>query len=937
MGILASILGLGPITIGAIILALLLIFSFSPSLAPYMPYVSILLPAALLSTIAWRRGYYAAVSWLSRGASAYEFWHAAAPELGWMADRYTKNRIREDGETRKEERTLIFCDRKRSKGYACKVLRVADVQKNYETTTQRERMLLLDRMVRTIEGLGDVEAKLVVERDPEGEKAQILLWAEVIGGDEEGARHAVEHAAKLLAKGMEKLGMTLLDDITYAGYSMRFKLRMPKPSLGHLPLLAASSLATFLLSICSAEVGTLSATTAIAGLMGLLLTGKLLLDARKASCQGCGGAHVHWSLANPDGDLRYSFMDGGVLLTSNGKESVASKFIAVTANNNREMSAEDIDRRLPMYLEAFSSMVYVLNDFRIALHIRPQPVGDAIKLAMARADLYGMDAQVGGAVSGYVKAGRSLNMADRITRGERPYAFSVVVEVRVRRKGEVNRLDLDALDKQLQEAKSFLDSMNLQSKQIRDGPSAMVCHRFMYLPLPPHGLFEPRPVPTVKGLTKDFVAITPIAFRRRPVMPRDGLYLGRDKLGRKVFWNPSVLDNPHMIIIGPVGSGKSTLVKTMLFRLEQVAKYTGTGRPPAVIIVDPAGEYEGKADLLRENGLQVTVVDLCEKKYNPLLLSGLEPCQRASRLVDYVFPNVLKDLQPFQKQVLYDGLMLAYRNLAKIDPYSRDTWSDERAALVTMARLYEYVSWRRSMTEKRVASKGGSPELDPAVSALYDLERRLRAFATGPFALDRTDVTLNGMLEKGGVYILSFRTRAGEGQVRMSDEMQRLLVWSLLEHVASYMTAQRITEGVRLIVVIDEAHKFLRGHETEVPLSQHLREGRKFGVSYVVVTHILDDLVADYREALTRKIPAVVSMASTCIVFKQGNQEDARRVMEMLNMTSEEMEELMGLPLGEAFLKWGVDPRPLRFEVEPDGRALVRKRESRWEALYSAQ
>ena len=88
-------------------------------------------------------------------------------------------------------------------------------------------------------------------------------------------------------------------------------------------------------------------------------------------------------------------------------------------------------------------------------------------------------------------------------------------------------------------------------------------------------------------------------------MPKEGLYLGRDEMGRPVYLNPSILPNPHVLILGPPGKGKSTLVKTMLFRLEQLTKYTGTGRPPAVLIIDPAGEYADKAEDLRAKGLKV--------------------------------------------------------------------------------------------------------------------------------------------------------------------------------------------------------------------------------------------------------------------------------------------------------------------------------------------
>jgi hypothetical protein len=355
-----------------------------------------------------------------------------------------------------------------------------------------------------------------------------------------------------------------------------------------------------------------------------------------------------------------------------------------------------------MYLAVFNSLIYTLKDFRIALHIIPQPVGDTVKMAMTRADLYGMDAQVGGAVSGYLKAGKSMNVADRITHGERPYLISGVVEVRARTYGEVDQKEIDTLDKQLHEARSLLDSMNLSTKAVKDGWGAALCHRFLYLPPPKRYMLDPDPIPMVKALTRDFVAISPLAFRRRPLMFRDGVYLGRDEFGRPVYWNPAKLHNPHMLVLGSPGTGKSTLVKTLIFRSDSLTPYTGTGRPPAFIIIDPAGEYAEKAGELEEQGVKVTVIDLCRKKYNPLLLSGLPPEQRISRFVDSVLPNVIP-LTPVQSTILYEGLKTMFTRLGGISDDDPSTWTDERASRCTVKELYGYVVYRRRMVEEVVS------------------------------------------------------------------------------------------------------------------------------------------------------------------------------------------------------------------------------------------
>ena len=889
-------------------------------------------PSLALSILAARRAYPAAIPYLRAGVSAPAFWHAAAPDLPYPLRVNTSARLI-DGPLRPGEFTLLLEDRGRRRGYAVKVLRVADIERNFETTTEDERMLLLDRMVKAVEGLGDVEAKLVIDRSPSGEKAYIILYSEVVEGDEEGAARSVESAAATLATNMESLRIFLIDDISYMGFKpLRGFTFSVRPSKTHAIALLAASTTTVVFSSLSVGLGAIGTVVAVSGVLGLLTGLRMLSAASKASCLFCGSGklHTHWSLG--DGEVR--LLDGGVLLKRVNGSYIVSKYVSVNGNGNRELTEEDVERRLPMYLAVFNSLIYTLKDFRIALHIVPQPVGDTVKMAMARADLYGMDAQVGGAVSGYLKAGKSMNVADRITHGERPYLISGVVEVRARTYGEVDQREIDTLDKQLHEARSLLDSMNLSTKAVKDGWGAALCHRFLYLPPPKRSMLDPDPIPMVKALTRDFVAISPLAFRRRPLMFRDGVYLGRDEFGRPVYWNPAKLHNPHMLVLGSPGTGKSTLVKTLIFRSDSLTPYTGTGRPPAFIIIDPAGEYAEKAEELEEQGVKVTVIDLCRKKYNPLLLSGLPPEQRIGRFVERILPNIIP-LQPIQASIVYQGLKTLFRYYGILDE-DPSTWSDDRASKCTLRQLYGYVVWSRVEAEKNIIGRGSSPAADPAIAIYLDLERRLRPFAEGAFALDRTDITLKDLLSYGGVVIVSYKTSGVDGSVVMGEEMQRLVTWSILEHIHSHMLSQKATEGIKLIVVIDEGHKFVLGRVEEVPLAQHLREERKFGTSYIIATQLLDDLVQEADIAKRRGTPTIASLVSTTIAFAFGNPAETTNLQKLLNLTEEERRRLEGFTTGEAYIKWSIDPRPLYFKIEPEKKALVKQKISRREMYYEA-
>ena len=111
-----------------------------------------------------------------------------------------------------------------------------------------------------------------------------------------------------------------------------------------------------------------------------------------------------------------------------------------------------------------------------------------------------------------------------------------------------------------------------------------------------------------------------------------------------------------------------------------------------------------------------------------------------------------------------------------------------------------------------------------------------------------------------------------------------------------------------------------------MPLSQQLRELRKFGASYVMITHLPQDLPPNIRE-----------IVGTIFVFGFGDPIEADMVRDLLGLTEEEKERLMGLQTGELYVKWMNDPRPLYFRVEPDPRALVHRREEKIWRLYHSQ
>ena len=74
MKILSKLLGLGPLATGALIIAVMFIVFWTPSLAPYMPVISVALPSLIISFIIWYRSYPSSIRFLRGGVSPQTLW-----------------------------------------------------------------------------------------------------------------------------------------------------------------------------------------------------------------------------------------------------------------------------------------------------------------------------------------------------------------------------------------------------------------------------------------------------------------------------------------------------------------------------------------------------------------------------------------------------------------------------------------------------------------------------------------------------------------------------------------------------------------------------------------------------------------------------------------------------------------------------------------------
>ena len=169
------------------------------------------------------------------------------------------------------------------------------------------------------------------------------------------------------------------------------------------------------------------------------------------------------------------------------------------------------------------------------------------------------------------------------------------------------------------------------------------------------------PSASVVKISPQLAWLAPHSFLRpRTRRTPRAVYLGRGlRRDEEVWLELDLLENVHGLIVGPMGSGKSTTARTLALRALE--------RGIVPIIVDPSGEYRPFA---RRAGFEV--VDLWDRPFNPLRASPFD----IERSLSHVAP-----LSEYEAHLLRSHLGEAPRSLGELIEACRGTslaWKLER-------------------------------------------------------------------------------------------------------------------------------------------------------------------------------------------------------------------------------------------------------------------
>jgi hypothetical protein len=398
------------------------------------------------------------------------------------------------------------------------------------------------------------------------------------------------------------------------------------------------------------------------------------------------------------------------------------------------------------------------------------------------------------------------------------------------------------------------------------------------------------------------------------------MVIGRDWHGAAFNFDPftlyaaGLLTNPNMLVVGQVGSGKSALVKTLLWRAIAFGY--------AAWVADPKGEY---ADLAASAGAPVIRLGPGEPaRLNPL---DAEQASRAGGSAGVEAATATTDSRV--------GLVAALASTALDRPLTPAEHAAIALALATVTRdAGDAAPVLPDLVEALLTPNGRSAaavrmSTSRFADATRDLALMMRRMCTGDLAgmfdgpthvphvassADADGQHQGGPLFDGDVplVVLDLSAVYRGNRDALPLVMCAATAW-LQAAIAGTATASQVTDPAvsvgncaRRFVVVDEAWALLNQEATARWLQASFKLARAFGVANIAVLHRFSDLSAagaagSETAALAQGLLADVG---TRVVYNQPASEvpEARRA---LGLTDPEAGLLPHLPRGTALWKVG--------------------------------
>jgi DNA phosphorothioation-dependent restriction protein DptH len=299
----------------------------------------------------------------------------------------------------------------------------------------------------------------------------------------------------------------------------------------------------------------------------------------------------------------------------------------------------------------------------------------------------------------------------------------------------------------------------------------------------------------------------------------DPVFLGADaETGADVYWNPDPdrgTANPHVLVLGESGFGKTYTISTMLAelarqRVSSIVFDYGQGfshdvAPQEFLSFAEPQEIHASQDGIAINPLQIFPSDI----HGPLNVA-----QRVADTFLRVYPKLGVQQHAVVRQAVIDAL--AEEGIVS---GARESWTRGCPAFSNVQRRLAKIAEGPQTAQSRVAAAAASH-----ISTLF-------VFDT--FRDSGRPLAWGDMLRTGGVYVIQLKGL----EYSLERAVTEFLLWNLIGYNETLGPS-----ALRCFIVLDEAHRL--SFEVGSPTEKLLREGRKFGLGLILASQQPEDFSA---------------------------------------------------------------------------------------------
>ena len=309
--------------------------------------------------------------------------------------------------------------------------------------------------------------------------------------------------------------------------------------------------------------------------------------------------------------------------------------------------------------------------------------------------------------------------------------------------------------------------------------------------------------------------------------------LGEDiRNGKTVLWEPNAAANPHVLILGESGFGKTYSATRLIVELARI------GLPS--IVFDYGQGFSVHQDLQLRGAVRIVEIELSRHGIglNPLTIYPVDlhgPSTVAQRVAD-TFVRVYPKLGVQQHAVIRRAVLEVFSD-AGIVASERRTWTLPIPPFRDLEQKLAALGTDSDPGTRRAAASAG-----PHVSTLFFFD----TFRKTGHSLSWVDL----LTENHQIWILQL----GGLEPSVERAVTEFLLWGLIRYF------EVLGPGpLRCFVVLDEAHKLAFGPGS--PVEKILREGRKFGLGVILASQQPEDFSS-----------VAFGNTATKLVFQVGDQ-----------------------------------------------------------------